>query len=183
MAKEKRIKSKTKPGKGEPGFDAHVHPSVDNSLCSLAGDVPIRVRTQAIITGEEALREIKGNLEILVTERTAELEEINRALEEQIAELKTAKEAAKAERKRFHDVLETLPVYVVLLTPDYHVPFANRVFRELFGESHGRCCFEYLFGRTEPCKICETWSVLKTMKPHSNETPQVGVDRPEWPQL
>jgi len=166
MAKEKRIKSKTKPGKGEPGFDAHVHPSVDNSLCSLAGDVPIRVRTQASITGEEALREIKGNLEILVTERTAELEEINRALEEQIAELKTAKEAAKAERKRFHDVLETLPVYVVLLTPDYHVPFANRVFRELFGESHGRCCFEYLFGRTEPCKICETWSVLKTMKPH-----------------
>ncbi|MEW6002846.1 MAG: histidine kinase, partial [Nitrospirota bacterium] len=65
--------------------------------------------------------------------------------------------------------LEMLPVYVVLLTPDYHVPFTNRFFRERFGESHGKCCFEYLFGRTEPCEICETYTVLKTMAPHEWE--------------
>ncbi|MDM7912484.1 MAG: ATP-binding protein, partial [Methanotrichaceae archaeon] len=51
-------------------------------------------------------------------------------------------------------------------TPDYHVSFANRFFRERFGEPHGRRCFEYLFGRTEPCETCETYSVLKTNKPH-----------------
>ena len=72
----------------------------------------------------------------------------------------------EAERQRFYNVLEMLPAYVVLLTPDYHVPFANRFFRERFGESHGRRCYEYLFGRTEPCEICETYTVLKTGKPH-----------------
>jgi PAS domain S-box-containing protein len=77
-----------------------------------------------------------------------------------------AQEAVKTERQRFHDVLEMLPAYVVLLTPDYHVPFANRVFRERFGESHGQRCFEYLFGRSEPCVTCETYTVLKTKGPH-----------------
>ncbi|MEW6584428.1 MAG: PAS domain S-box protein [Nitrospirota bacterium] len=70
------------------------------------------------------------------------------------------------ERQRLYDVLETLPAYVVLLAPDYHVPFANRFFRERFGESHGKRCFEYLFNRTEPCEICETYRVLKTNAPH-----------------
>ena len=46
------------------------------------------------------------------------------------------------------------------------MPFANRFFRERFGESHGKRCFEYLFGRTEPCEICETYKVLKTNAPH-----------------
>ena len=74
--------------------------------------------------------------------------------------------AVRAERQRFHDVLEMLPVYVILLTPDYHVFFANRFFRERFGESGGRRCYEYLFERTEPCVVCETYTVLKTRKPH-----------------
>ncbi len=86
-----------------------------------------------------------------------------------ITERKRAEEALKAERQRFNDVLEMLPAYLVLLTPDYHVPFANRFFRERFGESHGRRCFEYLFGRSEPCEICETYTVLKTMAPHEWE--------------
>jgi PAS domain S-box-containing protein len=115
---------------------------------------------------EEALRKAKVNLEIHVKERTAELELVLAQLKEEINEREAAEKAVKAERQRFIDVLETLPAYLVLLTPDYHVPFANRFFRERFGESHGRRCFEYLFGRTEPCEICETYSVLKTNKPH-----------------
>jgi PAS domain S-box-containing protein len=77
-----------------------------------------------------------------------------------------AQEAVETERKRFNDVLEILPAYLVLLAPDYHVPFANRFFRERFGESHGQRCFEYLFGRSEPCETCETYTVLKTKSPH-----------------
>jgi PAS domain S-box-containing protein len=77
-----------------------------------------------------------------------------------------AQEAVVAERQRFNEVLEILPAYLVLLSPDYHVPFANRFFRDRFGESHGKRCFEYLFGRSEPCEICETYTVLKTNAPH-----------------
>jgi len=88
-----------------------------------------------------------------------------RPLVRHIQELQKAEKAVKAERQRFNDILETLPGYLVLLTPDYHVSFANRFFRERFGESHGRRCYEYLFERSEPCEICETYKVLNTMKP------------------
>jgi len=86
-----------------------------------------------------------------------------------ITELKRTQEAVEAERQRFNDLLEMLPAYLVLLTPDHQVPFANRFFRERFGESRGRRCFEYLFGRSEPCEICETYTVLKTTAPHKWE--------------
>ncbi|MEJ2037578.1 MAG: response regulator [Desulfosarcinaceae bacterium] len=78
---------------------------------------------------------------------------------------KKAEEAVKVERQRFNDVLEALPVFLVLLTPDYHIPFANRLFRERFGEPDGKRCFEHLFGRKEPCDTCETFTVLKTNTP------------------
>ena len=101
---------------------------------------------------EDAVRKTRDELDDRVQERTAKLN--------------TAVKALSSERKRLYDVLETLPVYVCLLTPDYHMPFANRFFRERFGESHGRCCYDFLFGRTDPCEICDTYTVLKTRAPH-----------------
>jgi PAS domain S-box-containing protein len=101
-----------------------------------------------------------------VQERTRMLRETNKLLQAEIADRKRAEEAVRIERQRLYDVLETLPAYVVLLSKDYHVPFANRFFRERFGESHGKRCFEYLFNRTEVCENCETYTVLKTNAPH-----------------
>ena len=115
---------------------------------------------------EEEVLKAKDRLEMLVQERTADLVKINQELEAEIAERKRAENAVEIERLRLYGVLETLPVYVVLLTRDHHVAFANRFFRERFGESHGKRCFEYLFGRNEPCEICDTYTVFKTMSPH-----------------
>ena len=122
--------------------------NMGNPLLAVVSVTDITERKQA----EEALREAKDKLEVRVKERTAELRD--------------AVDALGAERQRLYDVLETLPAYVALLTTDYHVAFANRVFRERFGESHGRRCFEFLFDRNEPCEICETYTVLKTTAPH-----------------
>jgi len=83
-----------------------------------------------------------------------------------ITRRRQADEAVKAEHQRLNDILDMLPVYVVVLTRDYQVPFANRFFRERFGESGGRRCYEYLFNRTSPCETCETFTVLKTHEPH-----------------
>jgi PAS domain S-box-containing protein len=73
------------------------------------------------------------------------------------------------ERQRLYSVLETLPVSVVLLTPDHHITFSNKFFRERFGNNQGRCCYEHLFNRTAPCENCETYQVLKTNTPHNWE--------------
>jgi PAS domain S-box-containing protein len=114
---------------------------------------------------EEALLKVKGELEVRIRERTKELAEVNRTLQGEIAEHKQAREAIDGERQRLYGVLENLPVYVILLSPDYHVPYANRYFVERFGESRGQRCFEYLFHRTEPCENCETYKTLETNSP------------------
>ena len=105
--------------------------------------------------GQRPRRVVAGShaeLETRVGERTAEL---NRALQ-----------TVEAEQQRFQEVLDQLPAYVILLSPDYRVPFANRFFEERFGKSNGQRCYEYLFQRTEPCENCETYKVLKTGSPH-----------------
>ncbi len=101
---------------------------------------------------EEALRKACEALGIRIQERTSELERTVKALAEQ--------------RQRFNDVLDNLPAYVVLLTPDYHISFSNRFFRERFGECRSKRCFEHLFGAAQPCAVCETFHVLRTGTPH-----------------
>jgi PAS domain S-box-containing protein len=115
---------------------------------------------------EQALNKTHSELEVRIKERTRQLAESNKALQDEIKDNMHVQEVLNTERHRFNDVLEMLPVYVILLSPDYRVPFANRFFRERFGESHGKRCYEYLFNRDEPCEVCETFKVLKTHEPH-----------------
>lgn len=117
------------------------------------------------LKAEEALRRLHDELEERFQERTKELRETAERLQREIADRAKAEKRIENERKRFFDVLEKLPVYLVLLTPDHHIAYANRFFRERFGEDHGRHCFEYLFGRAEPCEACETYKVLETRTP------------------
>ncbi|MGB9927008.1 MAG: PAS domain-containing protein [Methanosarcina sp.] len=74
-------------------------------------------------------------------------------------------EAVEAERQRLFDVLETLPAMICLLTPDYQVIFANRTFRERFGEPREKPCYECCYGFSKPCDFCEPYKVLQTGKP------------------
>jgi PAS domain S-box-containing protein len=115
---------------------------------------------------EDELRKSRDELEIRVAERTAELVEVNQDLMAEIEERQRAEALVNAERRRFYDVLETLPLCLCLLTPDYHVLFANRIFRESFGEINGRCCYELIFGLSGPCAFCESFKVLQTNEPH-----------------
>jgi PAS domain S-box-containing protein len=75
-------------------------------------------------------------------------------------------EVLEAERQQFLDMLETLPILICMMTPDYHVAFVNRNYRERFGDSVGRYCYEYRFGFTNQCEFCESYKVLATGKPH-----------------
>ena len=127
---------------------------------------PKRPTAQELLQENATLLTRLNEAEGLVRAAHAADQELIRQLQQEMAVRWHADQAAKAERQRLYDVLETLPVYVALLERDYHVPFANRFFRERFGESHGRCCFEYLFNRSSPCENCESFKVLKTGGPH-----------------
>jgi PAS domain S-box-containing protein len=126
------------------------------------------------IQAEEDLRRAHERLEITVQERTEALVQANAELHRENNERKRVEsellrqtKAVAEQRQRFNDVLEVMPVYTILLTPDYHVAFANRYFRERYGEDQGKRCYEYLFGRAEPCENCESYKALKTRKPHT----------------
>jgi signal transduction histidine kinase len=100
-----------------------------------------------------------------ITERKKaedELKKLNDELEERVRQ---RTEQVSAERQRLYNVLEALPVYVILLDKDHRVPFANKVFRERFGESHGRRCHEYLFKLDGECSGCITYNVYRENKP------------------
>ncbi|AFM25310.1 sensor histidine kinase [Desulfomonile tiedjei] len=159
-----------------------------NIYLALAGLVGT---TAERLASEAELRKHRQHLEELVRERTARLTKANEQLQSEIihrhraeealqkahdelevrvqkrtAELENAKEAVATERQKLFDILETMPVMVCLLKPDYQVAFANRGSREKFGEDRGRRCFDYRFGRKEPCEFCESFNVLKTGEPH-----------------
>jgi signal transduction histidine kinase len=78
-------------------------------------------------------------------------------------------ESIQAERQRLLDVMETLPAMVSLRRADHMISFANRSFREKFGDPEGKRCFEARFGRSEPCEDCEAFLPLETSKPHYRE--------------
>lgn len=111
---------------------------------------------------EEALRKANEEAELRVRERTAELAKANQQLERDVVERKRAEEAVRVERQRFNSILERLPVYLVLITQDYHIALANRYFRERFGQPSELHCYQYLFGREQPCEVCHSFDVLKT---------------------
>ena len=82
-----------------------------------------------------------------------------------LTERRRAEAALEAERQRFFAVLERIPAYVALISPDCTIPFANREFIRRFGDPGNRLCYEFLFGIDAPCEGCKALEVFKTNTP------------------
>jgi PAS domain S-box-containing protein len=95
-----------------------------------------------------ALKKVRNGLEMQVRQRTTDL-------------LSTM-EKLTIERQRFNDVLEMLPVYVVLLTPDFKVKFANRFFTDRFGTANDDRRLRKLFNGAATSGSC---NLLKPPEP------------------
>jgi PAS domain S-box-containing protein len=120
---------------------------------------------------EGAYRSITGN-------KLAQLRAVYRRIEteegkflgavgifEDITERKCAEEALETERRRLFALLEGLPALVYLQAPDHTLRFANRHFREHFGDPEGRFCYQVLHGCQEPCTDCPTLRCFDTKRP------------------
>ncbi len=86
-----------------------------------------------------------------------------------ITALHQAETSLEAERRRLLSLLEELPAYVYLKAPDYSIKFANRFFRERFGDPGDRLCYQVLHGFTTPCRDCQAMQVLLTHEPQERE--------------
>ena len=71
-----------------------------------------------------------------------------------ITNIKQMEQLLELEKKRFLMLLETVPGFICLQTPDYSMPYVNRYFIEHFGDPKGRFCFDVMLGRREPCDDC-----------------------------
>ena len=86
-----------------------------------------------------------------------------------ITALRQAETALEAERRRLMSLLEELPAYVNLKASDYSIKFANRFFRERFGDPGGRPCYQVMRGYNAPCEDCHIMKVLETHEPQERE--------------
>ena len=109
-----------------------------------------------------------SHVSVVTVKDITERKRVEEALREAEAS-RLVSEAIEAEHSRFLEVLETLPQMICLITRDYHIAFANRSFREKFGESKGRHCYESWFRSSVPCEFCQAYKVLETGKPHNWE--------------
>jgi C4-dicarboxylate-specific signal transduction histidine kinase len=142
-----------------------VTPSVDYKL---------KTKTGHLIWANLNVKLLRKNSKVVgglifaqdTTKRKKAEEELNALNEELEDRVKVRTEQLASEHKRLYDMLENLPVMVRLFKPDYKIAFANRVFREKFGEHKGRRCYESVLRKDKPCAFCEAMVPLKTGKPY-----------------
>jgi PAS domain S-box-containing protein len=82
-----------------------------------------------------------------------------------VTQQRRAGEKLRVERLRLLSVLDLFPGFVYLRAPDHGIRFANRAFREIYGDPEGRPCYGVLHGRSEPCKVCQPAEVFETQQP------------------
>lgn len=68
------------------------------------------------------------------------------------------------ERIQATALLEAIAVPICLKSPDLAIKYANRQFRQAFGDWQGRPCHELVCGYSEPCAECPTARVFQTAK-------------------
>ena len=73
------------------------------------------------------------------------------------------------ESQRLFKVLDGLPASVHLLDRNHTIRFANRYFRENFGDIKEQPCYKLLHGKDKPCDICETFELFYDRKSAERE--------------
>ncbi|MBT6295318.1 MAG: PAS domain S-box protein, partial [Nitrospina sp.] len=81
--------------------------------------------------------------------------------EKKISELEKKSDIDKVQSK-FFNMLDQLPVCFHLQENDYTVPFANKMFKDRFGDPEKGKCYELMHNREKPCEPCPTFKSFHT---------------------
>ncbi|AFM39888.1 PAS domain S-box [Desulfosporosinus acidiphilus SJ4] len=83
-------------------------------------------------------------------------------------ELRNAHEMMMGEYTRLHDVIDSLPGLVSVISESYVVRFANQNHNSVFGESEGKTCYEVV-AQNKPCDNCSINYVFENDLPIRGE--------------
>ncbi|MDR3567514.1 MAG: PAS domain S-box protein [Syntrophobacteraceae bacterium] len=96
--------------------------------------------------------EVERDLEV---RGPAELKGLASALNAMAQNIRARESALKIAQKRLIAVFETIPACVYLQARDRSIVFANRTFRETFGDPEALSCHDLFMAGTEPCGNCD----------------------------
>ncbi len=68
--------------------------------------------------------------------------------------------------KRYFDAM---PCFLTVQDRDFKIIDANRKFRQAFGDTEGRCCFQVYKNRPEKCEDCPVERTFRDSQPHRSE--------------
>ncbi len=117
--------------------------------------------------GDGRITGVLGSARDVTGRRLAEkaLSEANKEFHAKLTESELAQRLFKKVQTFDLTDLETFPEIVYLQARDHTIPFANRRFREEYGEPGARPCYEVMWNRNEPCDECRTFEVFDTREP------------------
>ncbi|MGD9007464.1 MAG: response regulator [Desulfobacteraceae bacterium] len=113
-------------------------------LMAIAGRSILHARHELLIT--------KYHLMNRVSEGLHEVEHTNTQLQAEILERKEIEENLRQERDRLETITGTIGAGLAVISKDYRIVWANRVFKEMFGSVEGRPCFHT---HNQGDKICD----------------------------
>ncbi len=79
-----------------------------------------------------------------------------------LTDQKRTLEVLQVESARLFSVLESIPAFVYLVDCEFNVKFANKNFRDLFGDPEGKKCYELVVGSSTACACCAAREVLES---------------------
>jgi PAS domain S-box-containing protein len=108
------------------------------------------------------LRETQSHLESLVSKRTADLAQTNRALKAEIAERKRAEERLRENERKLAGIIDSISDHMSMVDRDLNVVWANEAAKQMFGpDMIGKKCHACYHQSDVPCSSC---LVLKTLE-------------------
>ncbi len=89
-----------------------------------------------------------------VTERTRALEAANLTLQNEMRERLKIEERLRQERDRLEIITTTIGAGLTVISKKYRTLWANRIFKETFGEVQGQPCYKSHYQRDRICEAC-----------------------------
>ncbi|HLN20826.1 MAG TPA: PAS domain-containing protein [Bacteroidales bacterium] len=76
-------------------------------------------------------------------------------------------QVASSGSEKDKEILDTIPVILTMIRPDYTIKWCNKAYREALGNNEGGLCYRKQFNLDKPCSECQAFLPLKTGKPHN----------------